>query len=71
MLHNAEVDEPEPTSAPTLPPMEHPVLRQDDPSTDAVVDIMTEDQLLRGLESLRPTDPSANSGSEAIPRKQG
>jgi len=34
MLHNAEVDEPEPTSAPTLRPMERPVLRQDDPSTD-------------------------------------
>jgi len=71
MLHNAEVDEPEPTSAPTLRPMERPVLRQDDPSTDVVVDIMTEDQLLRGLEWLRPTDPSANSGSETILRKQG
>jgi len=58
MQYNAEVDEPEPTPAPTLPPMEHPVLLRDDPSTDAVVDIMTEDQLLRGLESLRPTDPS-------------
>jgi DNA-directed RNA polymerase subunit omega len=69
MQHNAEVDEPEPAPAPTLPPMERPVLLQDDPSTDAVVDIMTEEQLLRGLESLRPTDPSANSGSEAILRK--
>ena len=59
MQHNAEVDEPEPTPAPTLPPMEPPVLLREDPSTDAVVDIMTEDQLLRSLESLRPTDPSA------------
>jgi DNA-directed RNA polymerase subunit omega len=68
MQHNAEVDEPEPTTAPTLPPIERPVpvLLRDNPSTDVVVDIMTEEQLLRGLESLRPTDPS----SEAILRKQ-
>jgi DNA-directed RNA polymerase subunit omega len=66
MQHNAEADEPEP--APTLSPMGDPVpvLLRDNPSTDAVVDIMTEDQLLRALESLRPIDPS----SEAILRKQ-
>ena len=71
MQHNAEVDEPEPTPVPTLPPIERPVpvLLRDNPSTDVVVDIVTEEQLLRGLESLRPTDPSANSGSEAILRK--
>ena len=70
MQHNAEVDEPEATPAPTLPPSEPPVLLREDPSTDVVVDIMTEDQLLRGLESRRPTDPSANSGSEAVLRRQ-
>ena len=58
MQHNAEVDEPEPTPVPTLLPMEPPVPLRDDPSTDAIVDVMTEDQLLRGLESRRPTDPS-------------
>jgi DNA-directed RNA polymerase subunit omega len=68
MQHNAEVDEPEPTPVPTLPPIERPVpvLLRDNPSTDVVVDIVTEEQLLRCLESLRPTDPS----SEAILRKQ-
>ena len=68
LQHNVEIDEPEASPTPTLPPMERPVpvLLRDNPATDAVVDIMTEEQLLRGLESLRPTDPS----SEPILRKQ-
>ncbi len=39
-----------------------PVLGRDDPTSDAVVDVMTEEQLLRGLESMTPTEPSANGG---------
>jgi len=58
---NVEIDEPEPGAAPTHPA--RPMLGRDDQSTDTVVDVITEDQLLRGLESLTPTDQSANGGS--------
>ena len=64
---NVELDEPEPGAAPTHP--RRPMLGRDDQSTDTVVDTITEEQLLRGLESLKPTDPSANSNSEAVVRK--
>ena len=56
-----EVDEPEPGAAPTHPRL--PMLGRDDQSTDTVVDMITEAQLLRGLESLTPTDQSANGGN--------
>ena len=39
-----------------------PVLGRDDQSSDTVVDVITEEQLLRGMESLTPTEPSANGG---------
>ena len=58
-----EVDEPEPEAAPALvhePRM--PILGQDDQSRDKVIDRMTEEELLRGLESLPPAE-SPNSGS--------
>ena len=64
---NVEIDEPEPGAVPSRP--RHPMLGRDDQSTDTVVDMITEAQLLRGLESPTPTDPSANSSSEAIVRK--
>ena len=38
------------------------MLGRDDQSSDSVVDVMTEEQLLRGLESMTPTEPSANGG---------
>ena len=57
---NVEVDEPEPGAAPTLPIERRPTLGRDDPSTDTVVDMISEEQLLRGMESLTPTEPSAN-----------
>ena len=62
MLHNAEVDEPESTAVPTLPHANRPVLLRDDPSTDRVVDVMTEEQLLRGMERLTPMESSTGSG---------
>jgi DNA-directed RNA polymerase subunit omega len=58
---NVEIDEPESSATPSQP--RRPMLGRDDQSTDTVVDIITEAQLLRGLESLTPTDPSANGGS--------
>ena len=56
---NVEIDEPEPGAAPTQerPPM----LGRDHQSTDTVVEVMTEDQMLWGLESLKPNDPSVLS----------
>ncbi|MGQ0457478.1 MAG: DNA-directed RNA polymerase subunit omega [Hyphomicrobium sp.] len=61
---NTEVDEPEAVAAPLLPADRRPVqLGRDDLSSDAQVDVMTEEQLLRGLESMTPLEPSANIGS--------
>jgi DNA-directed RNA polymerase subunit omega len=60
---NVEVDEPEAGAAPSLPVERRPILGRDDQSTDTVVDVITEEQLLRGMESLTPTEPSANGNS--------
>src|SRR5262245_53122900 len=57
-----EVDEPETAAAPMLPVERRPVLGRDDQSSDTVVDVITEEQLLRGMESLTPTAPSASGG---------
>ncbi|HXE70697.1 MAG TPA: DNA-directed RNA polymerase subunit omega [Hyphomicrobiaceae bacterium] len=62
---NVEVDEPEPGAAPTLPQERRPILGRDDQSTDTEVDVITEEQLLRGMESLTPTEPSANGGGSS------
>jgi DNA-directed RNA polymerase subunit omega len=59
---NVEVDEPEKAAAPMLPQERRPVLGRDDQSSDTQVDVITEEQLLRGMESLTPTEPSANGG---------
>jgi DNA-directed RNA polymerase subunit omega len=63
---NVEVDEPEAGAAPLLAPDRRAaVLGRDDQNSDTVVDqiTMSEDQLLRGMESLTPTEPSANGGN--------
>ena len=62
---NVEVDEPEPGAAPTLPQERRPILGRDDQSADTQVDVITEEQLLRGMESLTPTEPSANGGGSS------
>jgi DNA-directed RNA polymerase subunit omega len=60
---NVEVDEPEAVAAPVLASERRaPVLGRDDQASDTVVDVMTEEQLLRNLESLTPTEPSAAVG---------
>ena len=56
MQNQAEVDEPEPMSIPTLPRAARPALGPDDPSTDTVVDAMTEDELLQRMGNLTPID---------------
>jgi DNA-directed RNA polymerase subunit omega len=68
---NVEVDEPEAVAAPLMPPDRRaPVLGRDDQTSDAVVDVMTEEQLLRGLESMTPTEPSANGGPNGRERER-
>lgn len=60
---NVEVDEPEEDAAPVLiSERRGPMLGRDDQSSDTVVDVLTEEQLLRGMESLTPTEPSAAIG---------
>ena len=60
---NVEVDEPEAAAAPTMAiERRSPMLGRDDQASDNAVDVLTEEQLLRGLESLTPTEPSSNGG---------
>jgi len=59
--HNAEFDEPEAGAVPTLPRELRAVLGRDDRFTDTVVDTITEEQLLRGMEKLTPPESSANN----------
>ena len=47
-----------------------PMLGRDDMSTDTVVDVLTEEQLLRGLESMTPTEPSAMIGNSSRDRSR-
>jgi len=44
------------------PERRSPLLGRDDQASDNVVDVLTEEQLLRGMESLTPTEPSAAIG---------
>jgi len=60
---NVEVDEPEAGAAPVLAQERRaPVLGRDDQASDTQVDVLTEEQLLRGLESMTPSEPSSNGG---------
>ena len=62
---HVEVDEPESAAAPLLGSdrMGRPVLGQDDPSSDTALDMptMTEEQMLRAMEGLAPTDQSSGT----------
>ncbi len=68
---NVEVDEPEAAAAPMLAVDRRPMLGRDDQSSDATVDVITEEQLLRGMESLTPTEPSSNGGNPTPPPTRG
>ena len=57
-----EGDERELTAAPTTRRQQRPVLGHDAQSSDTVVDEITEDQLLRGMEKLLPLEVSNKSG---------
>ncbi|MEQ1649034.1 MAG: DNA-directed RNA polymerase subunit omega [Hyphomicrobiaceae bacterium] len=59
---NVEVDEPEAAAAPIVQQDRRPMLGRDEQSADGAVDFMTEEQLLRGMESMTPTEPSSAGG---------
>ena len=62
---NVEVDEPEAGAAPLMVTERRgPLLGRDDQASDSMVDqiTMTEEQLLRGMESLTPSEPSSSGG---------
>lgn len=60
MQKYVEVDEPEPDEAPLMvPEASTPVIVQDDQASDAAIDRMTEEELLRGLESLAASESSS------------
>jgi DNA-directed RNA polymerase subunit omega len=59
MQRYVEVDEPEPDAVPLLSstPSDHrPVFGRDDEHSDLIIDRMTEEELLRGLERSLPSD---------------
>ncbi len=60
MQKYVEVDEPEPEAVPVLSvDTRGPIIGQDSPSNDGVaIDRMSEEDLLRGLESISPPDLS-------------
>lgn len=62
---HVEVDEPEAGSAPMLTQERRPTLGRDDQSSDMIVDqiSMSEEQLLRAMESMTPSEPSAGGGN--------
>ncbi len=66
---NVEVDEPEAAAAPVVAADRRlPILGRDEQSSDTAVDVLTEEQLLRGLESMTPTEPS-NAGGNGPPTR--
>jgi DNA-directed RNA polymerase subunit omega len=60
---NVEVDEPEEGAAPRVAQDRRPMLGRDDRGSDSAVDVLTEEQLLRGMESMTPTEPSSNGNN--------
>jgi DNA-directed RNA polymerase subunit omega len=66
MQRYVEVDEPEPDAVPLLSSgggSDRPMLSRDDESSDLVIDRMTEEELLRGLERSIPSDQHQNNRS--------
>ena len=62
MQRYVEVDEPEPDAVPMLSSgSDRPIFGRDDPSSDHVIDRMTEEELLRGMERSIPSDQHQNS----------
>jgi DNA-directed RNA polymerase subunit omega len=67
-----EIDEPEAAAAPILPSQSpRATLGRCDPSTDVIVDTMTEDELLRGLERLTPEESMVKGEAAASAGARG
>jgi DNA-directed RNA polymerase subunit omega len=60
-----EIDEPETVAAPMLPEGLRPILGRDDPTIDAGVDTLTEEQLLRAMQKLSPEDPTKDGSDRS------
>ena len=58
-----EIDEPEAAAAPLAPPADRLILGRDSKSADMTIDTITEEELLRGLASLPPSEPQVGGGS--------
>ncbi len=64
MQRYVEVDEPEPDAVPLLSgSSDRPQLGRDDPGSDLVIDRITEEELLRGMERSIPSDQHQNNRS--------
>jgi DNA-directed RNA polymerase subunit omega len=55
-----DIDEPEAVAAPLLPEGLRPIFGRDDPTIDATVDALTEEQLLRAMERLSRDAPTSD-----------
>ena len=64
MQRYVEVDEPEPDAVPLLSgSSDRPMLGRDDEHSDLVIDRITEEELLRGMERSIPSDQHQNNRS--------
>ena len=65
-----EIDEPETVAAPMLPEGLRPILGRDDPTIDASVDTLTEEQLLYAMQKLSPEEPTMDgTGRSRFPER--
>jgi DNA-directed RNA polymerase subunit omega len=60
-----EIDEPETVAAPMLAEGLRPILSRDDPTIDATVDTLTEEQLLRAMERLSRDAPTSDGSDRS------
>jgi DNA-directed RNA polymerase subunit omega len=67
MQKQVDIDEPEAAAAPVLAVDARPRLGRDDPTQDQIVDTMTEEHLLRGLQKLTPLEQSSTEGRASSP----
>jgi DNA-directed RNA polymerase subunit omega len=68
LQRNVEIDEPELQAAPTVV-SRPPRLERDDRTQDTAVDTLTEDALLRAMQSLVPEEPSSALSGEGRTRQ--
>jgi len=62
LQEQVEIDEPEGAAAPMALRQDRPILGRDSQSSDTTIDVMTEEELLRGLERWTPVEPQILPG---------